>query len=91
MKKQRIAAFVVLAVMLATLLYARDVLAAPPDAFECAQLGAKLRENPYALTIGEYDTLIVCAAELRRLKMQAAESQRIDRAIQRNFGKGDGE
>lgn len=71
-------------------LFACQANAAEFNAMECVELAAKFQKNPFGLTVGEYDTLEICAATLKAAKVNGERDEREGRAILRNFTR-DGE
>lgn len=57
------------------------------DPMECAQLGGKMQANQFAMTVGELDTLSLCAKTLATAKVQSAQDEKEAKLYERLQGK----
>lgn len=70
-----------LCLALSSIAYAAE----PIDPMECSKVAEKFSHNPFRLTVGEYDTLSLCAYQFRQMVVDSERAEKEDKAIQHNF------
>lgn len=54
-----------------------------PDIMTCQSLYKKAAENPFGPTVGELDTIAVCAKTMQSMKLSEADEKRLDELADR--------
>lgn len=57
----------------------------PAGIIQCTTLASDYSRNPFALSVGQLDTLRLCISEQIAATVQASQDERTGRAIERSF------